>query len=292
MSDTTKRPYDVAKKLADGLVNRLDDSCLRIEIGGSVRRQSAQCGDIELLAIQRGRDLDDVLAMWLAAGRIRHVEAGPKKLKRWGPKLKSFVFDTSAALPVQVDLFIQTPETWGVNMLIRTGAAGFAHRMVTPLGTNTRDGFPGLMPAGLKSKEARIWNGDVALDTPEEDSIFELWGLDFVPPAKRTDHYMPSARSAIAPAKGTGKAKQEAKQAAADTSGREYKILVGTPSNDVGAMLGLAPVEPDVFWKIPVITQAELDAQDVYVASRQREWDRWAADFQAQQAEKYKGAGI
>ena len=51
MSTKNHRPYKVVKIIADGLVERLYSTCLRIEIAGSLRRQRPMVGDIELVCV-------------------------------------------------------------------------------------------------------------------------------------------------------------------------------------------------------------------------------------------------
>jgi len=64
-------------------------------------------------------------------------------------------------------------------MMIRTGSAEFAKRMVTT------QWHGGLMPDGLSVSGARVWRGTQLLNTPEEGDVFKLWGMTYVKPEDR-----------------------------------------------------------------------------------------------------------
>ena len=188
MSTGIKRPYEVMHKLAHELAAELSGSCQRIEVAGSVRRKKEMCGDLELVCIADGDKLNNQLNGWLASGRIRHVEAGPKKTKRWGDKQKSFNIEIGDG-PVQVDVFIQTVERFAYTFLVRTGSGSFSNRMVTPVGVRTHDGLPGLMPPRFKFTDCLLYDRGVLCDVRDETDIFNRFLMDFVAPELRTDDY-------------------------------------------------------------------------------------------------------
>ncbi len=181
MSDTEKRPYAHMLKVACGLVQRLRPACHRIEIAGSIRRKALLCSDIEIVAVPilhtnlfdeplETSKVDDLLAEWSLQVTVT----------KNGAKYKQFMFMGKRGGWYKVDLFLQPdPATWGVNFLIRTGSSDFAHRMVTPRWQG------GYMPDIYKVQGARVWENGVALPTPEEDDVFALWNMEFVPPENR-----------------------------------------------------------------------------------------------------------
>lgn len=186
MSTGIKRPYATMKKLADSMVDRLAPACQRIEIAGSVRRKKDLCGDLEIVCIPDGRKLDTLLGSWMEVGKIHHT-----KPQRWGSKLKSFTFFTTDHRPLQVDVYAQTPETWGVNFCLRTGSAEFSNLMVTRRSSTNKSGRPGFMPDQYTVEDARVWLNGVPLGTPEEIDVFRLWGIEYIPPEQRTDFCNP-----------------------------------------------------------------------------------------------------
>lgn len=171
-------------KQADALIGKIIDSlrpgCRRIEAAGSVRRCAPTVGDLEIVCIPQptydlfdrpvGSLLDFVLADLVSAGRLIK---GDKN----GDKYKTFFVPAVEGL--KLDLFITTPECWGVNFTIRTGSAEFSHKLVT---LKWQGGF---LPSDLRVAGARVWRGSEALETPEEASLFELIGLDWIAPANR-----------------------------------------------------------------------------------------------------------
>lgn len=177
----TKIPLATAREVANQLVGQLTDACKRIEVAGSIRRCRLEIGDIEIIAIPTV-ELYDLTDAWLASNVIRHTDP-----RRWGAKLRSFRWAVKGLEDdVQVDLFLQPePATWGVNMMIRTGAADFSRKMVTQRSAG------GFMPDGYQVRDARVWAGARLLETPEEQDVFGLWGMDYVLPPQRTDWYAP-----------------------------------------------------------------------------------------------------
>ena len=184
----TKRPYAQVMPIAEKLADRLSARCERIEIAGSLRRQCETVGDIEIVAIPMlqldlfgnvddsiATPLDTYLNSLMMTGHIRHTAH-----KRWGAKLKSFLFTTTMGGDYQVDLFLQPdPATWGVNMMVRTGSAEFSKRMVTQRSKG------GWMPDGMYQRDAQLWRDGEVLDTPEERDVFEAIGKEWVEPKER-----------------------------------------------------------------------------------------------------------
>ena len=241
MSTGIKRPYAMMAGIANNLAEKLAPCCKRIVVAGSIRRQKAEIGDIELVVIADGDKLTERLNQIMADGKIRHVEAGPKKTKRWGEKQKSFLFDAADGQPVQVDVFICQPETWGYTLLVRTGSGGFSNRIVTPIDRRTHEGLPGLMPMKYKCVESRVVTTDgTVLDTPEEDDIFHLWNIEPVAPHLRTDDCKPTPR------KSTGRPLKDG-----------YRRIQGETS--------------DVYWDVRIWKDGEMDMPPMELLAKLRQ---------------------
>ena len=99
----------------------------------------------------------------------------------FGAKLKRVVYHGRVgALPL--DLFAVTPPAqWGAIVTIRTGSAGFTHRLVTPRL------YGGGMPVGMYQHDGALWDGGCLVETPEEEDFFRALGLVWLPPERRTD---------------------------------------------------------------------------------------------------------
>ena len=179
MSNAEKRPYSQAVVVANALVQVLGPVCHRVEIAGSLRRQKEMIGDIEIVAIPKMHT--DLFGEPLETSEVDDLLAGlPIILSKDGPKYKAFSFEWQAGWTFHVDLFLQPdPQTFGVNMLLRTGSADFSHRFVTP------KAFGGFKPDGIEVKDARLWRNGAALATPEEQDVFRVYEMAFVEPQDR-----------------------------------------------------------------------------------------------------------
>lgn len=74
----------------------------------------------------------------------------------------------------------QAPQ-WGVIFLLRTGPADFSRRFVTP----RRQG--GMLPEWALVKDGAIWHRSTGkvIETPEEDDVWKLLGIEPIPPEAR-----------------------------------------------------------------------------------------------------------
>lgn len=190
-----------ALSLANDVVAVLRSACVRVEIAGSIRRGKDEVKDIEIVAIpdlnikpgripiefgkpvpvQHKTKLDEVLAFQRDHFKI--------KFEKQGDKYKKF---TLIDWEISVDLFLVTPPaSWGVQCLIRTGPAEFSHWMVT------QRRYGGALPNSVRVKDGAVWDeGDGSkYNLPEEEDVFKLCDLNFVPPGKRVACWAkPSAR--------------------------------------------------------------------------------------------------
>lgn len=177
-------PLKQAQNLSDKITAALSPGCQRIQSAGSVRRQKETIGDLEIVCIPSptlrtgaGPSLDDIIDDLIDNGRL---ERGDKN----GKKFKNFLIPAVPGL--KLDLFIPTIETWGVIFTIRTGSAEFSQKLVTQ---QSKGGF---LPNDLRVKDGRIWRGDVALPTPNEEDVFKLLGW-WIEPERRTADFRPSS---------------------------------------------------------------------------------------------------
>jgi DNA polymerase (family 10) len=164
----TRIPLDTAKEYAAKVVNELYTACQRIEIAGSIRRNRATVGDIEIVCIP----IDRFFQSGSLEERIAALSWKPIKN---GSKYKQL----DIGLDVPLDLFITTPECWGVIYTLRTGSAEFSHWLVKPRR------YGGGCPAYIKVKDGRVWQDGKTAKTPEEADFFKAMGLAWVPPEKR-----------------------------------------------------------------------------------------------------------
>lgn len=183
MSEGRKMPLVEASKLAEALRSALEPGCERIAIAGSVRRRKPMIGDIEICAIPRfqedlfggaaGSILDAILERLVAEKRLERIKGGDR--------YKQYLVVRAGC---KLDIFCATPENFGCVLMIRTGPAPFSHRLVTPKGVRTSAG-EGILPQGYRFAEGRLWCGDEAISTPDEDAIWRVLGIEAIAPEDR-----------------------------------------------------------------------------------------------------------
>lgn len=179
----TKISLCQAEGLASKIISALAPGCERIEVAGSIRRKKETVGDIEIVAIpivQRNllgeptenfpTLLDQILGSLIMDERI-------KRGQRWGDKFRQF---HPAAQPnITVDLFLVTPESWGVQFMIRTGSAEFSRKAVTQ---QSKGGF---LHNDCHIHNGRVWYHGRDVQTPEETDVFKWLNCGWVEPCKR-----------------------------------------------------------------------------------------------------------
>lgn len=179
-----KFPAYLAKSVAAELIEQLKPAAERIEIVGSVRRGKKQVGDLELLIIPRYRftsdgklvaETDEVLERLLddRSLALRLKEDG--SLSSFGEKNKHLVH---RATGLGVDLFFTDEGCWWNSLVCRTGGA---------------ENNKALAQAAIKA--GRHWNvygsgvtlaDGTVIQAESEEHVFELCGLDYLPPEERT----------------------------------------------------------------------------------------------------------
>ena len=180
-----------ADRIAGQIVDLLQLFCHRIEIAGSVRRRRPDVGDIEVVAIPKPYDVG-----LFESGLAAVVNRWPKVKGELGPQCRytqrlvpftGMLKDTRlvinhrtgepGAWTVQLDLFMPTPEAWGLIFAIRTGSAAFSHCMLAK--TWSRMGYKseGGVLVHRQTGEVRTF--------AEETDLFSFLGLPWVPPEKR-----------------------------------------------------------------------------------------------------------
>jgi DNA polymerase/3'-5' exonuclease PolX len=194
-------PLDEASRWAANLKTHLEAVCHRIEVAGSIRRGKAQVSDIELVAIPRwsyqynllgekyreANELNELLDFWVEQGAVEMWQDAQHRVC-WGEKLRKFWVRSDEFGRIKVDLFQAERANWGIIFLIRTGSADFSKWMVTkkPIGG---------CPLDVEVDGGRVWRRGAPVDTLEETDVFDLFGVDFVPPVRRSDGLWRAAKA-------------------------------------------------------------------------------------------------
>lgn len=152
--------------------------CDRIAIAGSIRRKKPEVGDIELVAIPTAsiirRDL------WGEIVEVQRDHRFAKAVRSLGLVLKG---DPSSGRYIQLhlpdgialDLFLATPENWGLILAIRTGSADYSHRVLAS----------GWVRAGYHSIGGMLCTRFHKVPVREEEDLFNLIGLPWAAPETR-----------------------------------------------------------------------------------------------------------
>lgn len=185
--------YEQARAIADQWAVRLTHSCKRVDIVGSLRRECAEVGDIDIICepfiteekdmfgLPTGREINLLEFDFHQVVNLA-VDSGLTVLMDGGRR-KSLLLSQGIKLELWITL---PPSQWGIQKVIRTGPADFSHWMVTPREKG------GALPPGMKVKDLCLWYQDKVLETPEEADFFRFLGLLYKEPKERTARWRPN----------------------------------------------------------------------------------------------------
>jgi DNA polymerase/3'-5' exonuclease PolX len=186
MSDGARFPYPIAARIAQQYSELISPFCKQVQIVGSVRRHKADCGDIEIMCIpvpEFKYDLfgegspDPNLTNNLLQGNIKDLaRRNGMTLEKNGPKYKRILLREG----IHLDLFMSRPESWGVELAIRTGPAEFSRRCVMPRKIG------GWLPSDCRVHNGwQVYRNAKVLPIRDEREFLEFIGLGWVEPWAR-----------------------------------------------------------------------------------------------------------
>jgi len=149
-----------AEKLAKRIVKQILPHCERVEVAGSIRRRKEECRDVDVVLIPK-----PFLWSRIIATLQRTMDA--EVLKR-GESIAQLTIEG-----VNVDLYVASPETFGIVLLLRTGSA--AHNIKLSMLAQKK---------GLKLTHKGLTRGDVVIGQTERE-IFESLDLPYKNPEER-----------------------------------------------------------------------------------------------------------
>lgn len=170
-----------ATRTARAAMRHLAPYCERCEIAGSIRRQKQNdIKDVELVVIPKMVPVDMFGMEMQPVPEFLQVVNGWQTFERCanGPKWKQRILPNGEKL----DLFIATPQNWGMIYLIRTGPADYVSKRI--LGRFKRMGYKS--EGGHPTHQG---TGEV-LNFAEEADIFAFLGMDFVLPKDRCNLFL------------------------------------------------------------------------------------------------------
>lgn len=133
--------------------------CIRVEIGGSIRREKDEVRDIEIIAIPKDYDiglLESGIAEVIGKQGWECVKGQLGKNCRYVQYL----------LPegIKLDLFFATELNWGLIFAIRTGSAAYSHKVLAV----------GWVKQGYKSVGGYLMKDGHVVPVREEEDLFQL----------------------------------------------------------------------------------------------------------------------
>lgn len=187
----TRMPLHEARALAERLVSELKDACEQIVIAGSIRRQRADVGDLEIVCVPLtgivtgglfGDEswpvdhLEERIHDMFEDGIIAH-RLDKNLRKAAGSRYRRLLYRG-----VPLDLFSPSAESFGAILAIRTGPSEYSRHFVTPRSQG------GLMPDHLRMQEGslRYRVSGQAIPTPTEESFFAAIGVPMLAPEARS----------------------------------------------------------------------------------------------------------
>jgi DNA polymerase/3'-5' exonuclease PolX len=193
----TRMARPEAIEIAKAFVAELEGTYDQLIVAGSLRRRLAHIGDVEIVAVPKveqqsaglfqGMTTDVDLLDARMTALLDNDEVGQRRksngsLMSWGPTWKSVTFRDRP-----IDLFTPSADRFGWILLLRTGPAAFSRQLVVPKGKRTKDNRPGLMPAYVVPSDGRLTyrTSGERIETPDEKSVFELFGLPYREPSER-----------------------------------------------------------------------------------------------------------
>ena len=185
--------YTESKAIADSIIAEMRPYCERVEIAGSIRRKKQDgIKDLEIVAIPRWEIIrvgffdEDTKpinclhrnwalrhpgVLWIKPGKKSDE---PGEIQSDGKYWRGLINGKC-----KLDLFLTTPEQWGLIFMIRTGPAAFSRRMVT---SKREDG---LLQDDLRVADGWMMEGESKLQTREEIDVFKLSGIEWIEPELR-----------------------------------------------------------------------------------------------------------
>ena len=175
--------YAQALIIAHRLKAGFEPFCIQTEIAGSVRRGTkTEVKDIEIACRPKLTPEFDLFDSKIGEHPTELLDYLHNVFEKEHHYIKGKERYRQYALTdgINLDLFIiWPPAQWGIEFLRRTGPAEYSQWMVTLRSKN------GACPSHLRFEHGAIWSNNHIIETPTEQSVFDLYGLPFVEPAKR-----------------------------------------------------------------------------------------------------------
>lgn len=166
-----RMPLKEARTLAETIASAISKHCVRLDIAGSIRRQTATCGDIDLVCLPLPGARQRILDRCLAKSAL--IKNGDQyAVLRLA---NGFQLDLWFAHAGVDDMFAPEPSNYGVLLLARTGSADFNTWVATKAKARGLHFHP----------HKGVLHGSRIIASVNEADVFEAIGIRFVAPEDR-----------------------------------------------------------------------------------------------------------
>lgn len=182
---------DSARYYLQALIKRIEPACHEFEIAGSIRRESQDVGDAEIVCLPKRGEAQlsmfspEVHESWTVSDLDTALEQAIRDeilikddaQKRWGDRWKRVVVWSAVTKSrlLFVDIFIADEDNFGNALAIRTGDRFFSQKLYTHVSKG------GLLPDYLTAKDGYLWDGETKIRCRTEKAFFNLLGIPEVP---------------------------------------------------------------------------------------------------------------
>lgn len=168
-----------ALSIAERIRACLAPHCARIEIAGSIRRNKAEVGDVEIVCILGTYRPPDLFSE-CDFTETRRNQDWIRAIYSLGRIVTGHPIDGRYILVetpdgVSVDVFVATEINWGWILALRTGSADYAHYTL----------LPALKRNDCTFKDGTILRNGKVMPVPEETDVFKLAGMVWCDPEAR-----------------------------------------------------------------------------------------------------------
>jgi DNA polymerase/3'-5' exonuclease PolX len=162
-----------AKPIAEAVKLKLAPYCDQVEIGGSIRRQRQEVGDIEIVCIPKMYSPD------LFGEQKKRIPGFYYTILEW-PSVRGDPVEgkyTQRVLPegIKLDIFTATPINWGLIFAIRTGSADWVKNVLAAR----------WVQCGYHSYQGILRKNVAPIETPNERGLFDLLEMPWTDPRDR-----------------------------------------------------------------------------------------------------------
>lgn len=174
-------PLNEATEQANAVVKALEPYCTTIQIAGSIRRQKPDVGDIEIVCLpeRQGLVINQQIQLFEAIEKemqplpefIRSVDQWKRVKGQASGKYTQRILQSG----MKLDLFIATPENYGLLLAMRTGSSNFSYKELASR----------WVMQGYESKNGILRRDGKIYPCPTEEDLFNLLRIEWIEPHLR-----------------------------------------------------------------------------------------------------------